>query len=75
MCVGLRWQEMNVFGHDDIAEDFEVVPESGALQGRLEESLCLFGGEIGSSAVTTEGDEVVVSFLLVSLEEVGHVVS
>ncbi len=61
-----------MFGHYDVAEDLELVSAACSLQ-RVEEDVFRGGGvQVGSAVVATEGDEVVVAFLLVSLEAQRH---
>jgi len=61
-----------VFGHDDVAEDAEVVALAGEFE-RVEEDVSgVWGVEVGFAIVTTEGDEVVVAFFLVTLQAQRH---
>lgn len=71
----VRWfadEQVDVLGHDDVAEDFEVVALAGEFEGVEEDVFCVWGVEIRFTAVTTEGDEVIVTFLLVSYEAQRH---
>ncbi len=72
MVEGFAEKEMDVLGHDDVAEDFEVVAFAGEFQGVEEDVFRGRGGEVGFAAVTTEGHEVVVALVLVSLEAQRH---
>ena len=58
--------------HDDVAEDQEAVAGLGACERIFEYGFGCGGLEIGLSVVTTEGDEVGVSFFLISDEALGH---
>jgi hypothetical protein len=66
--LGFADEEMNMLGHDDKAEDLEVVALAGEFERVEEDVLCRYGGEIGFAAVATEGDEVVVASSLESFE-------
>ena len=68
MVEGFAEKEMDVLGHDDVAEDFEVVTFAGEFQGVEEDVFRGRGSEVGFAAITTEGDEVVVAFSLESFE-------
>jgi hypothetical protein len=59
---------MDVLGHDDVSEDFEVVAFAGEFEGVEKDVFLSCGGKVGFAAVTTEGDEVVVAFSLESFE-------
>jgi hypothetical protein len=68
----LAEEQVDVLGHDDVAEDFEVIAFAGEFEGVLEDVSGCGGVEVGFAVVTTEGDEVVVALLLVSLEVERH---
>jgi hypothetical protein len=53
---------VDVFGHDDVAEDVEVVALAGEFEGVEEDVSSVWGVEVGFTIVTTEGDEVVIAF-------------
>ena len=57
-----------MFGHCDVTEDVKLVMPAGAFKRVEEDVLCGRGVEVGFAVVTTESDEMVVTFLLVSLE-------
>ena len=61
---GLGYEEVDVFWHDDVADDVKVVAFADGFQGFEEDLFCVGGGQVGGSVVTTEGDEVEVSGLL-----------
>ena len=54
----LAYQQMNVFGHDHIAEDTQIIPAAHPLQCLLEDATRLRAAQQRSPAITTEGDEV-----------------
>lgn len=59
-------EQVNVLRHDDVAEDFELAMAAGALERVEEDVSCGRSVEVGFAVVATEGDEVVVAFLLIS---------
>ncbi len=61
-----------MLGHDDVAEYLESIAVSGAFEGVEEDVFCGGGVEVGFAVVATEGDEVVVAFLLMALEPERH---
>ena len=61
-----------MFGHHDVAEDVEVVAVAGEFEGVEEDVSGVWGVEVGFSIVTTEGDEVVVTFFLIPFEAQRH---
>jgi hypothetical protein len=65
-------EEVNMLRHDDVAEDLEVVPPPGLFE-RVEEDVSWgWGVELGFTTVAAEGDEVVVTFVVISLETERH---
>ena len=66
MGWGFGEEEMDVFGHDDVAEEVEVVFFAGGFEGVLEDRGGFGGSQVGVAVVTTEGDEVEVACLLSS---------
>ena len=72
VCARLTYQQMDVFGHDDVAEDVESVPAPDLFQGAFEDSPWWIGIEESQAAVTTEGDEMIATELVVALETSGH---
>jgi hypothetical protein len=65
-------EQVNVLRHYDVPEEFELIVSAGTFE-RVEEDI--FGGlgvEVRIAVVATEGDEMVVAFLLVSLEPERH---
>ena len=67
-----RNKKMNVFGHNDIAEDVKDVFPFYLFEGSFEEVAGGWVGWIWLAGVTTEGEEVCVAGLLVTLEVGGH---
>jgi hypothetical protein len=63
---GFGEEEVDVFGHDYVAEEVELVFFAGGFQGVLEDGGGAGGGEVGFAVVTAEGDEVEVACLLSS---------
>jgi hypothetical protein len=60
-------QQMDVLGHKDVAEDEELVADAESFEGIFEGGSGGIVVEVRTSTVTTEGDEVVVAFGLVTL--------
>lgn len=63
---------MDVFGHDDVAEDLEDVVFTGLFEGLEEGVAGVGGGEAGEAVVTGEGEEVVVAEVLEAVEAERH---
>jgi hypothetical protein len=58
VVFGFAEEEVEVFGHQDVGVEEEVVGAAGSFD-HLFEDLFRFGGvEMGKAVVTTEGDEV-----------------
>jgi hypothetical protein len=51
-------EEMEVFGHQDVGVEEEVVGAAGAFDCLFEDFFGFGGVEVGKAVVTTEGDEV-----------------
>ena len=65
-------EKVDVLGHDDVAEDVELIALASEFE-RIEEDIsCGRGVEVGFAVVAAEGDEVVVTLLLVSYEAPRH---
>jgi hypothetical protein len=62
----LSYEEVDVFGHDDVAADGEGVAIADLFEGALEEVFCVWGGEVGSALIAGEGYEVEMVGLLVT---------
>ena len=73
-CLWFRHQEVDVLGHEDVAEDREVVADSEGFEHVFDDLFGFWGVEVGPAVVTAEGDEVEVAFVLETLEAEGHVV-
>ena len=65
-------EEMDVFGHQNVGVDSRVVASAGALQNFFDGGFGDGVGEVWAATVTTEGDEVVITRLLVSFEAEWH---
>jgi hypothetical protein len=63
---------MDVLGHDDIAEDVKVISAARGFQRALEETARLRRIQMRLPLVTTEGDEVKVSGVLIADEFLRH---
>jgi hypothetical protein len=63
---------MDMFRHDNIADDVQAVPFPHLLQSLFEDIARLRGGEKRGSTVTTERDEMKVAGLLKAVESVGY---
>jgi hypothetical protein len=71
-ALGFAHQQMDVFGHDYVSRDEEVVPRSGALQD-FQKDVARFGSaEEWVAVLTAEGDEVETAGLLESGKTPGH---
>ncbi len=65
-------EQVNVLGHDDVTEEFKLIMSAGTFE-RVEEDVSgVLGVEVGFAIVATEGDEMVVALLLISLEPERH---
>jgi hypothetical protein len=62
---------VDVFGHDHVGGDDEVVAEADLFEGVLEEIAGRWGAEIREPVITAEGDEVEVTSVL-NPDEVGR---
>ncbi len=63
---------MDVFGHDDVAKDAEVIRIAHGFKGAHKQVAGFRGAEVGPPLVATEGDEVEVAGLLIT-DEFSHV--
>ena len=61
-------EEVDVLGHEDVAEDGEVVADAEGLEHVLDDLFGFWGVEVGEAVVAAEGDEVEVAFVLQTLE-------
>ena len=66
MSWRLGQKEVDVFGHDDVAEKVELVFFAHGLEGVLEDESGVRRSQVWVAVVTTEGDEVEVARLLSS---------
>ena len=69
----LAEQEVNVFGHEDVAEDVEIVPQTELFESFEKDCAGAVVVEVGETLITTEGDEVVVAEAVIALEAARHV--
>ena len=58
MVFGFAEEEMDVFGHQDVRIEEEVVGAAGSFDDLFEDFFRFGGFEVGETVVTTEGDEV-----------------
>jgi hypothetical protein len=63
---------MDMLGHDDITEDFQVIAAASLFEGMEERVPGRRRDEIRLAAVATEGDKVVVALPLISFEAQRH---
>jgi hypothetical protein len=63
---------MNVFGHHHVTTDDEVVPLSHDLKRTLKKATRRRGAEIREPPITTEGEEMKASGLMVTDQPLGH---
>ena len=69
---GLGDEKVNGLGHDDISQDLESIVLTSQLERQQKCVLRRRRANIGFSTVTTEGDKVVFTFVLVALETQRH---
>jgi hypothetical protein len=65
-------QQMDMLGHEDVTEEKELVTLPEFLQGFFEDNAGVIVVQVWETTETTEGDEVVVAFGLVTLETARH---
>jgi len=63
-AFGFADEQVNVFGHDHVADHVESVAATGLLERTLEDLPCAGCVEEGLPTITAEGDEVQISGLL-----------
>jgi len=63
---------MNVLWHHDITRNEKLKTLACAFKGGFEESACFTGIQIRETVITTEGEKVEVSGLLITDESAGH---
>ena len=56
--MGFAEEEVDVFGHDDVGVEEEVVGTAGSFDDLFEDFFGFGGVEVGETVVATEGDEV-----------------
>ena len=69
---GFPKEHVQVFGHEDIAEDVETMALPKMFESGEEDGSGVVVVQIGAMTVTAEGDEMVLALGLVSLESGGH---
>lgn len=74
-CGRLRFaqQQMHVLGHDDVSVDEHVEAEAHVFQTDEEEIVTLHGTEVLFATITTEGHEVNLPGVVITMKVVGHV--
>jgi hypothetical protein len=65
-------QQMDVLRHQDVAKDEELVSSADQFEGFFEGCTGFVVGEVGLTLMTAEGDEVMMTFGLVSLQVARH---
>jgi actin-like ATPase involved in cell morphogenesis len=65
-------EKVNVLGHEDVSVEEELVAAAEGLESFEEDGSGSVVVEIGEPVITTEGEEVEMSFGLVSLETARH---
>lgn len=75
VALRLAEQKMNVFRHDDVAVNTEAEVAAHSLQGVLKNLPVCVGREQRATVITTEGYEMALSGVVISLEAPGHRVS
>ena len=63
---------MDVFGHQDVGVEEEVVGAAGSFDDPFEDFFWFGGFEVGKAVVTTEGDEVEMTEVLATFEAQRH---
>ena len=58
MIFGFAEEEVEVFRHQDVSVEEEVVGAAGSFDDLLEDFFGSWGVEVGKAVVATEGDEV-----------------
>ena len=66
---------MDVLGHENVAEDVELVAVAKSFEDFFEDDPGGVVVEVGEPAITTEGNEVVGAFRLVAFQMARHVLS
>jgi hypothetical protein len=69
---GLAHEEMNVLGHDNVADYAEIVLGTRDFERRLEERFGSWTDQIGLSVETTEGHKMKMIFKLVTDQSPCH---
>ena len=73
MIARLADKKMNMLGHYNIAQYSEPVMAAGQLKRMKEDVFADRIREVRGPTIATEGDKVIVAFLLITLEAQWHV--
>ena len=71
--VGFADQQVDVFGHDDVSEDDELVFLADFFENAQDESASGRFGKKWNASITTEGKEVEMTFSVVTFQVNAHV--
>jgi hypothetical protein len=63
---------VDVLGHEDVTEEEKLVTLAESFESLLKDGAGVVVVEVGETVVTTEGEEVVVAFGLISLKMARH---
>jgi hypothetical protein len=64
---------MDVLGHENVAEDVEIVSQAELFESFEEDCAGVVVVEVWETLITTEGNEVVVAEAVIALESARHV--
>jgi hypothetical protein len=65
-------QQMEVFRHNDVAENPELILQAGFFEDLQEDVAASWAAQDGKTVITAAGDEVEVSYSVISCESRGH---
>jgi hypothetical protein len=68
----LGQKQVDVLGHENVTEEKELVTLANSFERLLEDDAGVVVGQIGKTLITTEGNEVVVAFGLITLQTTRH---
>jgi hypothetical protein len=63
---------MNMLGHYNIAQHLEPVMAAGQLKRMKEDVFAVRRREVWGPTIATEGDKVIIAFMLISLQSQWH---
>jgi hypothetical protein len=72
VVVGFADQEVNVFGHDHVADHYATISDAGLFEDAEEKIATLWRSEQRAALVATEGDEVQIACSVTAPETGGH---